>query len=221
MTEIPNNYNTLTLGQWKTVQDLCRQEWEQDLDLQVAIIAALTGAERDEILDLPLSEYQALAYRIRFLTEMPKGNAARVCKTYQIGTRTKKWTLRPSSDINRLTAAQYIDFQNFANADPEDLAALLSCVLVPDGCKYCNGYEPAELQDALREAMTVQQALDLSAFFFGRLKRSIAATLIYSKFRLKRKARTAKTETERREIQKTLAAVERMISGGGGDGSRL
>ena len=141
----------------------------EPLDKQVAILAVLSGCSEDDILALPLAEYSRRVAASRFLDgEMPRRLPQR---SYKCGD----YTLVPVRDFRKITTAQFVDFKTFtdrAGGDARRLSAmtveLLSCMLTPDGCEYCDGYDPADVQDAIREHLRADDALALSAFFLSR-----------------------------------------------------
>lgn len=143
------------------------------LDRQVSVLAVLSGCTEDEILALPLAEYSRRVAASRFLDEdLPRRLPQR---SYKCGD----YTLVPVRDFRKITTAQFIDFKTFtdrAAGDARRLSAmtveLLSCMLTPEGCDYCDGYDPADVQDAIRDHMRADDALALSAFFLSRWMRS-------------------------------------------------
>ena len=135
-------------------------------DYQVLVLAAIYGVTPDDILDLPLTNYKAIAEASHFLAEpLPESDGRRLPQSYRLGS----WTLVPTRRARDLTAAQYIDFQGFVKGGMQALPQLLSCILVPEGCRYCDGYDPVAVQDAIRDCLPVADAEALSAFFFAEI----------------------------------------------------
>lgn len=167
-----DSYGRLPLGTYWRILQICKDEGRDDLSRQVGIVSLLSGLTEDEVLDLPLSDYSDMAGRSRFLETAPATDG-RPCKSY----RVDGWTLVPVADARRMTAAQYIDFQSFAKQGAEGVPGLLSCLLVPEGRRYGDGYDPAEIQTAIRDHMPVTDALLLQAFFLASSRRSMADTL--------------------------------------------
>ena len=205
-------YNELPIGKYLELVKLL-EEKRDDLDLQVGVVAVLTDLTEDEVLALSLSDYHTYAYGAKFLETEPKVTE-RVAKEYNLSYvdgdgKAKSICLIPCVDAKKMTTAQYIDFQNF-NKEKGAQVELLSTLLVPKGCKYCEGYDPAEVQKAIRESMSVDAALSLLAFFFASLRGLTRVMLIYSKLMLKRKQK--KTEREKA----LLKEVERLARGGAG-----
>lgn len=177
--EFIDTYDRLPLGMYWQILQICREEGRDDLSRQVGIVSLLSGLTEDEVLDLPLSDYSDMAGRMRFLEQAPDTDG-RPRKSY----RVDGWTLVPVTDARRMTAAQYIDFQSFAKQGAEGVPGLLSCLLVPEGRRYGDGYDPAEVQSAVRDHMPVADALRLQAFFLASCRRSMADTLSSSAVRV-------------------------------------
>ena len=154
----------------------------EPLDRQVAILAVLSNCTEDEILALPLDEYARRVAASRFLdNDMPTRLPQR---SYKCGD----FVLVPVRDMAKITTAQFIDFKTYtdrAQGDARRLSGLtvelLSCMLVPQGCDYCDGYDPQEVQEAIRDHMRADDALALSAFFLSRWMRSSRRILASSR----------------------------------------
>ena len=162
-----DTYDKLTLRKWAQLAALDGRTFEDDISRQVAVLAILADRSEREILSLPLPEYAALVPSADFLfTEpTPSNITGRGFRTLKLGS----WVLVPTTDIRKLTTAQYIDFQTML-AGGASVEALLSCFLVPEGKTYCEGYEIGELHDLLADALSVRDALALKAFFLRRFR---------------------------------------------------
>lgn len=208
MTPCIDNYRDLPLGVYEQITAIRRDE---DIDTQVAVLALLTGRTEADILDLPIGEYTALSAKSAFLYTAPEQKALpRVADAYRVGG----FTLVPTKDLRKVTAAQYIDFQEYAKDVEHRFPEILSCFLVPKGCKYNNGYDVLEVQTAIRE-LSVADALALSAFFLSRYAALIRGTRISLE-----KARRRERNPERRarmemELARLTGAWERLTAGRG------
>lgn len=212
-----NSYDKLPVGKYLEIADLMKQEGLTDIERQTELLAILNDTTADSILDLPLADYHALAYQSKFLeSDPPKAKGTRVAKSYRLayyddGGERVEFELVPVLDIRKLTAAQYIDFQTFTKMDGK-LAEVLSCLLVPKGRRYCEDYDPIEVQRAINASLSVTDALELFAFFLRKLESSTRATLICSRLILRR-VPEAKRTAEQREM---LARAEALLKSGAG-----
>lgn len=208
---IIDNYAALPVGKYLDI--LAANEGDADeLDKQVATIAILADTTEDEILALPLAEYSDLAARTAFLRSEDKGSHA-LAKSYRLGGLE----LIPTADAGKITAGQFIDFQQLTKDGgmERNLPAVLSCLLVPKGHTYGNGYDIAVVQAAIRSHLPVTDALSLLAFFFASSEVLLARSLTYSE----KEAKRVKDPAKRAAIQEKIKATRAILSGTAGAGS--
>lgn len=211
------NYQDLTLGAFLRLYAI--PDDMEPLDRQVAILAVLSGCTEDEILALPLAEYTSRVRLSRFLDkEMPQRLPQR---SYKCGP----FTLEPVRDFKKITTAQFVDFKTFtdqAGGDEGRLSeltpAMLSCMLTPQGHDYCDGYDPVEVQAAIRDHLRADDALALSAFFLSRWIRSSSRILTYSR-RVARRYKMTETLRKIRELARSRKALTSTRRSGGGSRS--
>lgn len=178
-----DNYRDLPLGVYRDI--IAANDIPDEVDRQVAVIALLTGRSQRDILNLPIADYTALAGKAAFLTA-PPDKLPRVADAYRVGG----FTLVPSKDLRKVTAAQYIDFQALAPKGDAALPEILSCFLIPSGCKYGDGYDVADVHAAVLD-LPVADVLALSAFFLKRYAALIRGTRI-SLERMRKRERNPK-----------------------------
>ena len=181
--ECIDNYRDLPVGKYEEIVRLCNDEMTE-VDRKVSILAILTGKTEDEILHLPLPTFTEYSRRSKFLEQQcPDNLIPAVRRSYALGD----FVLLPVTDIRKITAAQYIDFQTFSKEPEKRMVEMLSCFLVPRGLDYNEGYDVLDVHDAIRNEMSVAELLALVAFFFGRFLKSTRNTLTYSIRLLKKK----------------------------------
>ena len=197
--ECIDNYRDLPVGKYEEIVRICEEEMTE-VDRKVAILSVLTGKTEDEILHLPLPTFTEYSKKSRFLEyECPDNLIPAVRKSYTLGD----FVLIPVTDIRKITAAQYIDFQTFSKEKEKRMVEMLSCFLVPRGMDYNEGYDVLEVHDAIRNEMSVAELLALVAFFFGRFLKSTHNTLTYS-IRLLKKTNPEKAK-EMQTMYRNLA----------------
>lgn len=212
---IIDNYKDLPVGKYQEILDINADTEAEDIDRQVRTIAVLSDTDEDTILALSLPEYAALAARTAFL--MHEDNEThKLAKLYDLGGLQ----LVPTVEARKVTTAQYIDFQTMTREGwDKHLVEVLSTLLVPKGHTYGNGYDIADVQDAIRRHLCVTDALSLLAFFFVSFKASITSTLISSRQTVKKARKAGKMpEAKAKELLERIAETEKMLSGGGGAG---
>lgn len=171
---IIDNYRDLPIGMYLDICEIDRREDIEELHKQVQILSLLTGEAEEDIYNLPLEEYKVLAAKSNYLRNPYEGEIL-MAKSYKVGA----FNLIPVEDFRKITTAQYIDFQTFSKEGEKRVVELLSTMLIPKGSKYNQGYDVIEVQKAIREELSVADALTLFAFFFVAYRQLIKDSLIY------------------------------------------
>ena len=206
--EIIDNYRDLPYGKYEEIVRLCETEMT-DVDRKVAVIAVLTGKREDEVLRLPLDTFTRYSAATRFLeAECPENLIPAVARSYPVGG----FVLVPVADMRKVTAAQYIDFQTFAEDRDHRAVEMLSCFLIPRGCDYNDGYDVLDVHRAIRDEMSVATVLSLLAFFFKSWVESIKAI----RTSLKREARRIRNPERRAAMLTAIAALRDSLTAGDG-----
>lgn len=175
-----DNYAKLPIG--KYLQLCAIDPTLPDIDRQVEMVSILTDTPVDDLLNMPVPEYSALAGCTAFLGEEPPQPQERVLKEYRLGGLT----LIPVTDIRKMTTAQFIDFQTYIQEQDKHDIDILSVFLIPKGCKYNDGYDIMDVQAAIRDNLSLLHAQDLRAFFFGKCRTYALAILTYSGWQAKK-----------------------------------
>lgn len=212
--DIIDNYNRLTLGQYMEIQEISKNESLEDIDKQVQILSVLTGVAEEEILHLPIHEYKELVVKAEFLNPENLKNISlhQVAKKYLVGG----FELVPTRDFRKLETGQYLDFQTYAPDLDRYMVEFLSVILVPKGHRYNEGYDILEVQQAIRDEMSVADGVSLAGFFLTWCRKSISDSLNYSK----QMAMGIKDKTRREEILKRIEEQEKLLETSG-DGSQM
>lgn len=182
-------------------------ELVDDEDRVLKIAAVLAGISYDEILEMPLIQTRKLIENTEFLGEKcPIGRAHG--KYVLNGT-----TYRFNRELNDVTLAQYLDFQNC----PKDLYhahEMLAIFLIPDGHRYNDGYDMAQVADDILNYLSYEDYNSIAAFFFG------SWLILFEKLekrtmKILKKAKKdgAATEEEIATIKQNLEAIRRIRLG--------
>lgn len=202
------NYSQLPIGKYEEILTICKGKINEDaIEQQLAILSVLTDRSEDELSNLPLAEYSDLARRMRFLYAEDKGRH-RIARSYKVGDMV----LIPRMDLDKITTAQYIDFQTYAKGGEANIVQMLSCFLVPQGCNYNTGYDMVEVQKVIREHLSVTDVFSLAAFFFKQYRELMRSSLTYL---------TRNAKKFPKEIQERIASLKEQISKANGDGLRI
>lgn len=194
---IIDNYRDLPIGMYLEACEIDRRTDIEELQKQVSIIALLSGVAEEEIYNLPIDEYRVLASKTHYLAH-PYDGEILTAKNYICG----KFHLIPVADYRKVTTAQYVDFQTFAKDMERNVVEILSTMLIPKGKKYNQDYDVLEVQNAIREHMSVVDALSLLAFFFAKYRELIKDSLTYCREEAMKIPDKEKRMKTLREIQK-------------------
>lgn len=197
-----DNYNDLKIGKYLEILEACKAGGDE-LETQVALIAALSGKTETEILNMPITEYSALTRSASFLSKAPE-LPDKPAKVYEVGG----FRLVPVMDAGKITTAQYIDFQTLAKHKEGKVVEILSCLLVPEGKRYNEGYDIADVHKAIREDMSVADAMGTYAFFLNSCRKLTRDTLYCSAVRLAAKKMPLK---EKAMVLKTMIRAARLV----------
>ena len=201
-----DNYKSLPLGKYLDICRVCKDESLEEIERQVKILSILSDMTEEEILHLPIPKYKEMVVASRFLEDVDK-NRHKAARLYIVG----KWKLLPTMDYRKMETAQYVDFQTFAPMVETHMAELLSCLLVPVGCRYNEGYDILEVQQALKDNLSVTDALSLSAFFLTRFKGLIKDSLNSCR----QEVRTIKDKSRRRQMEERIRTLENLLETNG------
>lgn len=200
------NYKSLPLGKYLDICQVCKDESLEEIDRQVKILSILSDMPEEEILHLPIPKYKEMVVASRFLEDVDKSRH-KAARLYIVGD----WQLVPTLDYRKMETAQYVDFQTFAPMVETHMAELLSCLLVPVGCRYNEGYDILEVQQALKDNLSVTDALSLSAFFLTRYRGLIKDSLNSCR----QEIRTIKSESKRMQMEERIKSLESLMRTGG------
>lgn len=206
------SWNELPLGKYEALRKAA--DITDETDRAVAVLAILNDMTEDQVGDLPIVTFTKLNAQAAFVYRDIPVDKARVMRRYKVGG----WDLIPCTEVEAMTTVQYIDYQTLAQRGNDALPQLLSCLLVPKGHTYGNGYDVAAVQQALRESLTVTEARDLVAFFLSASIGSIADTLNYSTLRKVPELKWMTRRQHRRAMRLLRASVR---SGAGSIASML
>ena len=175
------NYKNLPIGKYLQILAVTENEPDEN-QRNPTILSILDGRSVPELENLPILAFAGMMRSAAFLLTPPAPGKTR--KTYVCGG----FELRPVLDYKRITTAQYVDFQEVlkTEGDAPNVVEVLSCMLVPAGHDYCDGYDPSEVRAAIREHMNTEDAVSLYSFFFERLLRLTRRLATYSTKALKR-----------------------------------
>lgn len=187
----------------KSYQDLMfflnSKEKMTDLDRNLEIYRILTG---EDISNLELDKLQDKLNELAFLN---KTYEARVPDTEYV-IDGKKYTVQ--LNLNKMTAGQYIDFQNLYKDYSKNLKYLVMCFLIPKGKKYAEDYDVMELGDYLYDKIPITIVSDVMFFFAKQLEVLTKITLTSSIKMMKKQIKKEKDPEKKQALQKALDLLQ-------------
>lgn len=198
-------WKDITIEKYDKILALQQQDLNET-DLVVATLAILEGTTVKAIENQPYALLLLKAKNLRFLNDKPL--ASLVKRVYELNGKRYVPTLNPAL----LTTAQYIDFQVRATEAPEDLAGLLSIILIPEGKKYNEDYLSDEVREDIYKYLPIEDGMGLSAFFFTLWKKSTRRLLRQSKRQYRRLKWKRHRTAEETALMETVGKMIETIS---------
>lgn len=167
-------YYDLTIDKYLQIKEVLTEHTGDDLEIQVALLSVLNECGEDELLDLPLSEYQKKVADLAFLSE-PLDPKPQCPKNITIAGEEYEVV----RDIKRFTAGEYIDYQSLVKSDDfySVIPNVLACFFIPKGKNYGRDYDIMEVAEKIKNNVSIGLALDVCFFFQMQSIRSINSTL--------------------------------------------
>ena len=202
-----NDYKKLPIGKWMEIRDIQRDEAiEDNYTKTVAMLSVLSDIAEEDLYDKKLEDFSRMTGEMSFLLkEVPQ---VPVCDKYKMGG----YELVLVNSLRDLTASQFIDYQTFVKDTDKYIVELLSIFLVPKGKKYCKDYDIADVQKAIRDNMSIADAMSVSAFFLDLFKVLYKSMRIYLTKTLKKMKKKMKAE-EATQIERALQNLENVGDG--------
>lgn len=159
------SFNQVSIKLYRKLKEVTEDSSKSELVKSVEIVALLNDKTVDEVLHLPIPEFNSLVAETSFLDhpklENPKATAPRFIK---IGDQ--KFSLE--LDVYKWSTARFIDFQTFIKegSRPEDkmYCNALACILVPEGKEYGKDYDPLEVARLIEDSLDIITAKQV--FFY-------------------------------------------------------
>lgn len=202
-----NDYKKLPIGKWMEIRDIQRDEAiEDNYTKTVAMLSVLSDIAEEDLYDKKLEDFSRMTGEMSFLLkEVPQ---VPVCDKHKMGG----YELVLVNSLRDLTASQFIDYQTFVKDTDRYIVELLSIFLVPKGKKYCKDYDIADVQKAIRDNMSIADAMSVSAFFLDLFKVLYKSMQIYLTKTLKKMKKKMKAE-EATQIERALQNLENVGDG--------
>lgn len=201
-----DNWTKVTVGKYEEIRRITNSGRDVT-EVNTELLSVLTDIDVEDLLDMPLMRYNNLLQCTGFLyDEIPQ---RMVATKYVLGGVTFDVML----NIEKMTAAQFIDYQNYIKDIDNNLVPLISIFLIPQGYKYNDGYNIIEMQNIIRNNLCIIDANALAAFFLRWYESLLKATVSYL---IKKVKRLMKKETNKEAVKKMQEAITLLEKSGDG-----
>ena len=201
----PFDWDNISIDKYYEIKDILDDEEDDDITKNVKMVAVITDKDEDEVWSMDMAEAGEYISKLTFLNkfELPKNPNMKI--------KLPNYDLVVMKDVTKINVAQYVDFQNFVKLPlREGMEKILSIFLIPEGCKYNEGYDIIDLQKVIRENMSFRVAEGLLSFFLNRYGRSLVHSLAYCKRQMKKmknKEMMEKLEKAQKEIMQKMDSL--------------
>ena len=195
----------MDLSHYKRLFEIIRKDWENELDMNLAMVSVLSDIPMEDITNMEVNKLQEFINNLKFIETPYKPKTPET--TYNIGNKEYKVFF----NVNKMTASQYIDFQNFYKQYDDFMPNLAACFLLPNGKKYGEDYDPIDEAEFLNTHLTIDIFSDIMFFFVNLLQISTLSTLHSSEREMKKRLRKTRDKLERRKLLKSLIQTRRLI----------
>lgn len=195
----------MDLSHYKKLFEIIRKDWENELDMNLAMVSVLSDIPIEDITNMEVNKLQEFINNLKFIETPYKPKTPET--TYNIGNKEYKVFF----NVNKMTASQYIDFQNFYKQYDDFMPNLAACFLLPNGKKYGEDYDPIDEAEFLNTHLTIDIFSDIMFFFVNLLQVSTLSTLHSSEREMKKRLRKTRDKLERRKLLKSLIQTRQLI----------
>lgn len=207
-----HSWNDVSINLYYEIVDIVEDETLNETDKDVKLLSLLFDVPEEKLYDTEISKLQQMKSELSWLNDF-NIDKSRQHKHFVIND--SKYDV--NVDLQKFTAAQYIDFQTFwqQNDLRKFYGNILATFIIPHKKKYANDYDTLEFANLLREKLSIVTANELIFFF---LMKSVGSTLCsltsLEKLMMKQKKLKPKTRELLKEQIKEVKKVigEQMLS---------
>ena len=201
----PFDWDNITIDKYYNIKDILDDEVDDDITKNVKMVALITEKDESEIWNMDLTEAGEYISKLTFLNKFD------IPDNPNMKFNLPGYQLKVMKDVTKINVAQYVDFQNFIKMPlREGMEKILSIFLIPEGCKYNEGYDIIDLQKVIRENMSFRVAEGLLSFFLNGYGSSLVHSLTYCKHQMKKmknKEMMEKLEKTQKDLQQKLDSL--------------
>ena len=134
-----------------------------DTDKIIDIMQIIFEMPKEKLLEMNINDFNELLLQVIKLKEVETQKLKRIYmingKSYKLKFKYDTW--KKEFDVS---TDQYMSFMNVLKANPEDIAAILSVVLVPTNAKFNKGYDLLELKSDIENYLSIEDGMGIVFF---------------------------------------------------------
>lgn len=148
-----NGYSQMSINDYFRLRKiLIDLEDADENELLFNIIAFLCGTTPDEVYNAKMSEVINIKNKIGWIFTPIKRGALPI----NIKMCGKRYYVH--LDMRKCTTQQYIDFTQYAKDREKFYTECLSCIIIPEGYKYNEGYDALDVAKLIGDNVSIEQA---------------------------------------------------------------
>lgn len=202
-----NSFNNMSISDYEKIYSL-KDNMTDAIDYEIELLSVLCNCSVDDILDLPIHEYQRLRNEAQFIAVFP--DIKPKCPE-KININGHKYVL--TKDVSKITTAAYIDFQSYLKME-NNTVYVLSCFLIPEGKTYNEGYN---IEDVISDIKTLDiiTALEICFFFISTYLNLTKGIVRYLESEIKKQMKQTKDKEIKKKMKEALKQMHSVANGVG------
>ena len=193
------DWDSISIQKYYDIMDILEDK-DDDITKNVRIVALILDKDEQDIWNMGMDEAGDYISRLNFLGKFD------LPKNPNMNIKIPGYNIKVMKDVTKINVAQYLDFQNFVKMPLKDsMEKILSVFLIPDGCRYNEGYDIIDLQKVIRENLSFRVAESLLGFFLMQYGESLVSSLRY----YKKQIRKAKSPELTEKMEKTMMEIRK------------
>lgn len=171
---VKDSWSKITVDDYYRIMEIIN-EVKDEMVKDAELLAVLCDVFPKDILSLKLPDIIRLKQKTGFILEgLPRHKKIKA-DNIKIGDHTYKLIHK----IEKYTAAQFIDFQTIIKQDKNDIARILSTILIPKGKEYGEDYDIEDVVKDIRFNMGMDVANSLVFFCIKKWMKYVGDSVIF------------------------------------------
>lgn len=204
---VKDSWTKIMIDDYYRIMEIIKED-KDDMIKDAELLAVLCDVFPKEILSLKLPDIIRLKQKTGFISEgLPRPKKIKT-DNLKIGDNTYKLIHK----IDKYTAAQFIDFQTIIKQDKNDIARILSTILIPKGKEYGEDYDIEDVVKDIRFNMGMDIANSLVFFCTKKWMKYAGDSVIFQGLTMQTQVK-AKEKTTMKMRMNSLKMKLKMIRG--------